>query len=217
MKPKEELKSKTFLLLPYNQPQSWKHFYLVLRILGHEPLTMHTRTPPTEEPSQPQPNTWGVSLAKDFSVGKCRFVANKAFCGKLTSSTKYQLEVIPHSGIAWQGQADPASLLGSFCTSHTLHGQTDKHNPLQCRRPDLEEVFDPGLSHWTTITQEINLFLSQSFFKRQAQSLCHSFSKREQTKRRNHQTFHKIALFPLSSFNTNYIISLTLGIDNYFG
>lgn len=45
--------------------------YLVLRILGQEPLTKHTRTPPTEEPSQPQLNTWGISLAKDFSVGKC--------------------------------------------------------------------------------------------------------------------------------------------------
>lgn len=45
--------------------------YLVPRILGHEPLTQHTRTPSTEEPSQPQLNTWGISWAKDFSVGKC--------------------------------------------------------------------------------------------------------------------------------------------------
>lgn len=34
MKPKEELKSKRFLSLPHNQPQSWKHFILFSKFLG---------------------------------------------------------------------------------------------------------------------------------------------------------------------------------------
>lgn len=38
--------------------------YVVLQILGHEPITKHTRTPPTEELPQPQLNIWGILWRK---------------------------------------------------------------------------------------------------------------------------------------------------------
>lgn len=67
---KEKQKSQRLLGLPHI-PTTLMEALNVVQILGHEPITKHTRTPPTEELPQPQLNIWGISSAKDFSVGKC--------------------------------------------------------------------------------------------------------------------------------------------------
>lgn len=71
MNPNEEQKSQRLLFVPQMPTTLMEALNVVLQILGHEPITKHTRTPPTEELPQPQLNIWGISLAKDFSVGKC--------------------------------------------------------------------------------------------------------------------------------------------------
>lgn len=203
----------------------------VLQILGREPITKHTRTPPTEELPQPQLNIWGISLAKHFPIGKCWFVETKAFCGKTSASMKYWLgsSSCAHSTIAWQNQTDTAFLLGFFCTAiycSQTDQQTDintnqKGQPLMWKARFKKCVwtwpFPLGYHHMGRVLIPV----SESFFKITGLgTLFFCFKKEERKKEKKkgktkpkHINFSwNSTWFPLSSFNINDIIVFTLGI-----
>lgn len=92
-----------------------------------------------------------------------------------------------------QEQADTAFLLVFFCTVHILQGRTDEHRhtntnqkgqPLHCGRPDLEEVFEPGLAHWATTISEGDWFLSQYLYSKD-RLRCLGFLFQEENKQKD--------------------------------